>query len=79
MDNTLERLTGLVKSRFGRAPQPGESFDSLEMDSLAMAEFSLDIEKEFKIRLNDRVTEVQSLEEMADYVRQLLDNAKKSP
>ena len=75
-DNTEQRLLALIQKRFGRTPSLNESFAVLGIDSLAMAEFSLDVEKEFNLRLDDAVLEVTSVGEFLDYLKRTLAKKK---
>jgi acyl carrier protein len=70
-DDTRQKLLCLIQSRFARSATAENTFADLEIDSLAMAEFSLAIEKEFDVRLDEQVLEVTTVGEMVQYVERL--------
>lgn len=76
-NNSIEqRLMALIQKRFGKIPELHESFSVLGIDSLAMAEFSLEVEREFDLRLDDSVLDVNSIGEFLEHLKSTL--AKKS-
>lgn len=71
-DEIQQRLMVLIQNRFGGLPKLDDSFAALGIDSLAMAEFSLALEREFGIRLDDGVLDITTLSELAIYLEALL-------
>ena len=70
-DSILARLLELFRNKFGPNAQPDAHFATLDVDSLALAEISLLVEKEFQVRLTERVLEVNSIRELAQLVTEL--------
>ena len=62
----LEKLTAL----FGGQPKLNDSLTLLGVDSVGMAELTFDIEKQFGIHVDDSVLDVDTVEELAAYIRQ---------
>lgn len=50
---------------------------ALSIDSLAMAELALNIEKRLKIRLDEEVLEQRTVQDLVDYTQSLVDKQKK--
>ena len=61
----LEKLT----SKFGGQPKLDDSLLMVGVDSVGMAELTFEIEKEFAIRVDDAVLEVDTVQDLADYIR----------
>lgn len=56
MSDVYERLVKLLMSSFGLAGheiRPDDTFDGLELDSLALVELILVVQKEFGVRITD--------------------------
>ncbi|GAA2979973.1 acyl carrier protein [Streptomyces fulvorobeus] len=56
MSSTYDRLVGLLAKSFGIEPDevaPEDTFESLELDSLALVELTLVAQEEFGISLTD--------------------------
>jgi acyl carrier protein len=51
---------------------PDSSFDSLGLDSLAMAEVIFEIETAFRIQADDRLLDLRSISEVSSFVVQEL-------
>jgi acyl carrier protein len=49
---------------------PDSTFDSLGLDSLAMAEVIFEIETAFRIHADERLLDLRSIAEVSDYVAQ---------
>jgi acyl carrier protein len=64
-------LMQLLGEKAGRALRREESLALLDLDSLAMAEFSVEIERALAIRLDEGVLEPRTVGELIDYVAEL--------
>lgn len=62
----LEQLT----EKFGGQPQLGDSLILVGVDSVGMAELTFDIEKRFNIHVDDGVLEVDTVQDLANYIRE---------
>jgi acyl carrier protein len=56
--------------KFGGQPKLSDSLVLVGVDSVGMAELTFDIEKRFGIRVDDAVLEVDTVQDLADYIRQ---------
>ena len=71
-DPVLERLLVLFRGKFGAQTQADDAFSSLDIDSLALAEISVAVEQEFRVRLTERVLEVNSIRELSQLIHELM-------
>ncbi len=62
----IRRLT----EKFGTRPELTDSLVMLGVDSVGMAELTFEIEKMFGIRVEDALLDVETVQDLADYVRQ---------
>ncbi len=69
MDQIQNDLSNLIEQKTGVRPQPQDTLDVLMIDSLAMAELTVEIEKHFGIRISEDVLEIQQYHELVGYVR----------
>ena len=68
MNSVATVLADLIQKKTGVRPQPDDSFATLEVDSLAMAELTAEVEKEFEIRVREDVMDVTTVGELAAYI-----------
>jgi acyl carrier protein len=61
-------LFGLIQKKTGVRPQLDDSFDTLQIDSLGMAELTVEIEKVFGIRIHEDVMDVTNIAELIAYI-----------
>ncbi|QDQ09658.1 acyl carrier protein [Streptomyces spectabilis] len=67
MSSTYDRLVGLLAKGFGIEPgetAPDNTFDELELDSLALVELTLAVQEEFGLTLTD--DDLQAKNTLAD-------------
>jgi acyl carrier protein len=62
----IERALG---KELGRRPRATDSLTSLGLDSLRMAELATRLESEFGIRVDEELLDVETVGELANYVR----------
>lgn len=58
-----------LADKFGGRPQLSDSLMLIGIDSVGMAELTYEIEKQFGIRVDDSVLDVDSVQQLADYIR----------
>lgn len=68
MSQIHEELLQLIQTKTGVAPQLHDTLDVMKIDSLAMAELTVEIEKAFRIRIDDDVLEVVNFDGLVRYV-----------
>lgn len=69
MDVLEQTLLDQLEEKFGVRPQLSDSLALLGVDSIGMAELTVDIEKQFGIRVDDEVLSVETVQNLVDYIR----------
>lgn len=57
-----------LREKFGGDPQSDDSLAAAGIDSLGMAEFSLEIEKRFGVRVDEDILNVETVADLTDYI-----------
>ena len=68
MSQVHDELRELIAAKTGVRPELEDTLDVMKIDSLAMAELTVVIEKAFRIRIDDDVLEVSNFQGLGDYV-----------
>lgn len=68
MSQIQTMVLDLIRSKTGVQPHGDDTFDSLKIDSLAMAELTVEIEKTFSIRVDEDIMDVASIQELVAYI-----------
>lgn len=71
-DAIRAKLTRMVGSKIAPPFQWTDSWDLLDLDSLAMAEVLAEIEKEFGIRIGADILDIDNAEELVQYIARQL-------
>jgi acyl carrier protein len=71
VDTIEAELIEQLKEKFGGQPKLDDTLLLIGVDSVGMAELTLEIEKQFHVRVDDAILDVETVQELADYVRQL--------
>lgn len=69
MDSIEEQLQTKLEEKFGTRPELGDSLALIGVDSVGMAELTLDLEAQFGISVDEEVVDVDTVGELADYIR----------
>jgi acyl carrier protein len=69
VDPLEQSLLNQLKDKFGGNPQLTDSLMMMGVDSVGMAELTFQIEKDFGIRVDDQILDVDTVEELVAYVR----------
>lgn len=70
MDSIESKLIGKLGEKFGNEPELGDGLTFIGVDSVGMAEFTVEIENEFGITVSDEIFNVETVQELADYIRE---------
>jgi len=65
-----ESLLNQLRSKFGTDAQLTDSLVMLGIDSVGMAELTYDLEQMYKIKVDDGLLNVDTVQDLVDYVRQ---------
>ena len=71
MATVLERLIEMLAAKFGGSPEPKDGLAFLGADSIGMAELTLDLEEQFQIQLTDELSDLETVQDLADYIERL--------
>ena len=69
VESIEEKLLGQLTSKFGGNPRLSDSLVMIGVDSVGMAELTVEIERDFAIAVDDQILGVETVQELADYVR----------
>lgn len=72
LKSVRDQMVALLSQRFGLEPEsvePGATFDAMELDSLALVEFSIALQEDFGVPVNE---EDFSAENTVDEVAELM-------
>ncbi len=70
VENIEEILINSLGEKFGTQPELDDSLLLLGIDSVGMAELTFDIEQRFKISIDDTLLDVDTVQDLANYIRQ---------
>ncbi len=69
MDSIETKLVSQLSKKFGGEPGLNDGLAYIGVDSIGMAELTVDIEKEFGIQVSEEVFAVETVQELANYIR----------
>jgi len=69
MDDVETRLLKGIDARLGASPALSDELASLGVDSVKMADFIMTIEEQFDIRVDQDIWDVETVGELAAYIR----------
>lgn len=69
MDKTERKLLSVIESRLGVTPKLSAGISELDLDSIKIADFVRELEDEFGVRFDQDVFEVETIAELAAYIR----------
>ena len=76
----IERvILDLLRAKLGGQPRREDTLGLLNVDSVALAELSLEIEETLHVRMDEGVLEAVTVGEMIDYVAELHSRQQASP
>lgn len=65
-----EFLIAQLFEKFGTEPELSDGLAFIGVDSVGMAELTVDIESRFGIRVDDDIVNVETVQELVDYIRE---------
>ena len=63
-------LLSQLQEKFGTRPQLSDELILLGVDSVGMAELTFEIEKQYNIKVDDALMEVETVQDLVEYIRQ---------
>ena len=76
MDTVEQQIAQALQDELGRPVTAADSLGRLGIDSLRMAELASGLEHRFGIRVDEELLDVDTVEELADYVRRRMSDAQ---
>ena len=68
MTNVQETLAQLIRQKTGREPRGDDSLATLEIDSLAMAELTVELEQLFDVQVGEDILDVDTVRQLTEYL-----------
>ncbi|MCR9295567.1 MAG: acyl carrier protein [bacterium] len=78
MDSIESKLVAQLGRKFGQQPDLDDRLSYIGVDSVGMAELTVEIEKEFGIKVAEDIFSVDTVRELAAYIRQRQSTAASS-
>ncbi|RMF41519.1 MAG: acyl carrier protein [Planctomycetota bacterium] len=78
MDVLADRILGMLEAKFGQRPTLEDPLAFIGVDSITMAELTVELEKAFDIKVDDDVVQLETVGELVAYVRDRTDNGSAS-
>lgn len=70
MESIEEKLIENLQEKFGQRARITDSLASIGVDSIGMAELTVDVEKNFNVKVDDEIVHVETVQELVDYIRE---------
>ncbi len=70
MDSIEDKLLRSLAEKFGGQPELSDELGLLGVDSVGMAELTVEIEKDFGIPVHDDILAVETVQQLVDYIRE---------
>ncbi len=70
MDSIESKLVAQLARKFGQQPDLDDRLSYIGVDSVGMAELTVEIEREFGIKVAEDIFGVDTVRELAAYIRQ---------
>ena len=70
MDAIEEKLLASFEEKFGNKPELDDELSFLGVDSVGMAELTVEIERDFQIEVDDQIVNVDTVQDLAAYIRE---------
>lgn len=70
MDSIEEQLLRNFTEKFGSRPELSDGLAYIGVDSVGMAELTVELEKQFSILVDDDILHSETIQDLANYIRQ---------
>lgn len=71
VESVEAKLIHLLSQKYGHQPDMNECLALLCLDSVGMAELSFEIEQQFNVKIDDHFHDLDTVQDLANYIRQL--------
>ncbi|GIW99239.1 MAG: hypothetical protein KatS3mg111_2572 [Pirellulaceae bacterium] len=72
ISTVAEKILKRLEAKFGHRPQRDDPLAFIGVDSIGMAELTVELEKEFGVRVEDDILAVETVGELIEYVEMRL-------
>lgn len=79
MESIEEKLIAQLGEKFDCSPELSDGLAYIGVDSVGMAELSVDIERDFGIVVEDDIVSVDTVQELVEYIRERQPNPASRP
>lgn len=69
MESIEEQLVAKLSEKFGGSPTLTDDLALIGVDSIGMAELTIELEADFGISVDEDVVDVDTVQDLADYIR----------
>ena len=73
VESIEDKLRTSFQAKFGSRPELDDGLAFIGVDSIGMAELTVEIERDFGIKVSDDIVGVDTVQDLADYIRERLD------
>lgn len=70
-----DTILAKLEEKFGTRAELSDSLALIGVDSVGMAELTVDLEKEFEMTVDDDIVGCETVQELADYIRERCDSS----
>lgn len=70
MESIEQALVDRIEKKFGQKAELSDGLSFLGVDSVGMAELTVEIESAFSITVTDNIFHCETVQDLADYIRQ---------
>jgi hypothetical protein len=78
MSDVQRAILDSIQAKTGKVPGVHQSWWEMELDSLSMAELTLELESRFQIHLDDRVLDTENVHDLVELVHAIRDPQEKT-
>ncbi len=78
MESIEEQLLKNFTEKFGSRPELTDELSYIGVDSIGMAELTIEIESQFHIRVDDSIVHTETVQDLADYIRERQELARQT-
>jgi acyl carrier protein len=77
MSDVERAILDSIEAKTGKVPSLEQTWWEMELDSLTMAELTLELESRFQIHLDDRVLDTENVHDLVELVHEIREPQEK--
>lgn len=75
MESIEEKLLSRLETKFGQRPELADGLAYVGIDSVGMAELTVELENDYEIQVDEDIVQVETVQELADYIRERINSS----